>query len=81
MGIEEERQAIFDLLRENAEQMERILREVQEGYGGRVMYGRNGVGFELKPSYFRQAVANCAAAGDIRKEQETFNFDSPLEEI
>lgn len=37
---------------------------------GAVANGRKGVGFELKPSYYRQAVKNVAAAADIKKEQE-----------
>lgn len=41
---------------------------------GAVENGRKGIGFELKPSYYRQAVKNVAAAADIRKEQEGFNF-------
>jgi hypothetical protein len=41
---------------------------------GAVSNGRKGVGFELKSSYYRQAVKNVAAAADIRKEQEGFNF-------
>lgn len=41
---------------------------------GAVSNGRKGIGFELKPSYYRQAVKNVAAAADIRKEQEGFDF-------
>lgn len=41
---------------------------------GAVENGRKGVGFELKPSYYRQAVQNVAAAADLRKEQEGFDF-------
>jgi DNA modification methylase len=41
---------------------------------GAVSNGRKGIGFELKPSYYRQAVKNVAAAADIRKEQEGFAF-------
>lgn len=41
---------------------------------GAVENGRKGIGFELKPSYYRQAVKNVAAAADIRKEQEGFAF-------
>ena len=37
---------------------------------GAVINGRRGVGIELKPSYYRQAVANLAAAEEHRKEQD-----------
>jgi hypothetical protein len=41
---------------------------------GAIENGRKGIGFELKPSYYRQSVKNVAAAADIRKEQEGFAF-------
>lgn len=41
---------------------------------GAVANGRKGVGFELKPSYYRQAVRNVESAANIRKEQEGFGF-------
>lgn len=34
---------------------------------GAVKLGRYGIGVELKPSYYRQAVKNIAAAGEIRR--------------
>jgi len=37
---------------------------------GAVINGRRGVGVELKPSYYRQAVKNLAAAGDYRHDSE-----------
>lgn len=37
---------------------------------GAVINGRRGVGIELKPSYYRQAVANLAAAEEHKKEQD-----------
>jgi len=36
---------------------------------GAVMQGRKGVGIELKPSYYRQAVRNCAEAVKAQPEQ------------
>jgi hypothetical protein len=41
---------------------------------GAVENGRKGIGFELKPSYYRQAIKNVAEAANIRKEQEGFDF-------
>jgi DNA modification methylase len=47
---------------------------------GAVMNGRRGIGIELKPSYYRQAVKNLvdAAAKDWESSecQEEFNFES-----
>lgn len=41
-----------------------------------VMLGRKGIGFELKPSYYRQAVKNCALAGqNIRCDSENNDLD------
>lgn len=42
---------------------------------GAVINGRRGVGIELKPSYYRQAVKNLAAAGEIREEADRTLFD------
>jgi hypothetical protein len=39
-----------------------------------VRLGRRGVGIELKPSYYRQAVRNVEAAGNPETDQETFAF-------
>ncbi len=39
---------------------------------GAVANGRKGVGIELKPSYYRQAVTNCAAAGEVWKQGNLF---------
>ena len=39
-----------------------------------VSLGRKGMGAELKPSYFRQAVKNCKIAANGWKDQEE-NFD------
>jgi hypothetical protein len=44
-----------------------------------VMLGRLAIGFELKPSYFRQAVKNCElAANNIRCDSVNLelNFDA-----
>jgi hypothetical protein len=35
-----------------------------------VAMGRKGIGCELKPSYFRQAVKNCETAGQKRIQDE-----------
>ena len=45
-----------------------------------VMLGRKGIGFELKPSYFRQAVKNVQAALDgIRFDMQTADlFDEEV---
>ncbi len=37
---------------------------------GAVAYGRRGIGIELKPSYYAQAVKNCAVAVDRWKERQ-----------
>ena len=39
---------------------------------GAVMNGRKGIGIELKPSYYRQAVKNMAGLKDAAIEQELF---------
>jgi DNA modification methylase len=39
-----------------------------------VELGRRGIGFELKPSYFRQAVKNVSEAGNIVQEQQTLDL-------
>lgn len=41
---------------------------------GAVALGRKGVGFELKPSYYRQAVKNVEHASHLRKDQDSFDF-------
>ncbi len=35
-----------------------------------VTMGRKGIGCELKPSYYRQAVKNCATAGEKREQED-----------
>ena len=45
-----------------------------------VTMGRRGIGSELKPSYFRQAVKNCAAAGQKREQEEMPLFGAIAEE-
>lgn len=45
-----------------------------------VAMGRKGVGAELKPSYFRQAVKNCATAGQKREQDEMPLFATPPKE-
>lgn len=51
---------------------------------GALTSGRKGIGIELKPSYFRQAVKNIQIAYEVRREveQEAFRFDDakPLDE-
>ena len=37
---------------------------------GAIINGRKGLGIELKPSYYRQAVKNCAAATQAREQDE-----------
>lgn len=37
---------------------------------GAIVNGRRGVGIELKPSYYRQAVKNCAAAANALEQNE-----------
>ena len=47
-------------------------------YAGAVRNGRRGIGIELKPSYYRQAVRNVAEALSERKaEQSGFEFQEP----
>lgn len=43
---------------------------------GALTLGRRGVGIELKPSYYRQAVKNLEAAGMPVEEQAAFDFGS-----
>lgn len=44
---------------------------------GAIVNGRRGVGIELKESYYRQAVKNCAAAMTVEtNDQETLNLTS-----
>lgn len=42
-----------------------------------VCLGRKGIGIELKPSYYRQAVKNIKTVGLVKTEQEKFQFDMP----
>ncbi len=44
---------------------------------GAVSLGRRGLGFELKPSYFRQARANLAAFETPKPDQMAFTLDEP----
>jgi len=44
---------------------------------GAVLLGRFGIGIELKPSYFKQAVMNVKAALGGVTEQESLAFDTP----
>jgi hypothetical protein len=37
---------------------------------GAIVNGRRGLGIELKPSYYRQAVKNCAAAANALEQDE-----------
>lgn len=47
---------------------------------GAVINRRKGVGIELKPSYYRQAVRNVASANDVASgEQERLLFNEPVE--
>lgn len=52
---------------------------------GAVRNGRRGIGIELKPSYFRQAVKNVAQADTLEKEGESLSFkfdaETELEEV
>jgi hypothetical protein len=43
---------------------------------GAITSGRRGIGAELKPSYFRQAVKNMEAAGSLAADQESLIFES-----
>jgi hypothetical protein len=46
-----------------------------------VILGRRGIGAELKPSYFRQALKNVQMAADGRKDIETseaLDFDQEV---
>lgn len=47
---------------------------------GAVRAGRRGVGVELKPSYYRQAVKNVAAADLPVTDQPTLGFDESMDE-
>ena len=40
-----------------------------------VQMGRRGIGFELKPSYFKQAVKNMASVGDLKTEAQSLFTD------
>jgi hypothetical protein len=42
---------------------------------GAVSLGRRGIGCELKPSYYRQAVKNLATLANQRKTDEATLFD------
>lgn len=42
-----------------------------------VRQGRRGIGVELKPSYYRQAVANCSEALSHVSSQESIDFAAP----
>jgi len=47
---------------------------------GAVKAGRRGIGIELKPSYYRQAVRNLAhadRADDDERTQRAFEFNAP----
>lgn len=47
-----------------------------------VVGGRIGIGIELKPSYFRQAVKNVAAAStEVYEDMPLFSLDAPMEDI
>jgi DNA modification methylase len=46
---------------------------------GAVVNGRRGVGVELKPSYYKQAVKNLASIDLAKPEQERTLFDEPAE--
>lgn len=48
---------------------------------GAIINGRRGVGIELKPTYYRQAVKNCRAAVQFRDEEEIplFAESTPVE--
>jgi len=37
---------------------------------GAIVNGRRGLGIELKPSYYRQAVKNCTAAANALEQDE-----------
>ena len=45
---------------------------------GALLNGRKGIGIELKPSYFKQAVRNCAAIKSEAQHTE-LNFSEPNE--
>ena len=47
---------------------------------GAVVAGRRAIGIELKASYYRQALANLLIADSPRTEQQTFEFQVPLED-
>jgi DNA modification methylase len=46
-----------------------------------VTMGRRGIGCELKPSYYRQAVKNCATAGEKRAQEEMPLFNQPQNDV
>jgi DNA modification methylase len=43
---------------------------------GAVINGRRGIGVELKPSYYKQAVKNCAAALEVQTQDSLFQFEA-----
>lgn len=47
---------------------------------GAVLNGRRGIGIELKPSYYRQAVKNLQSVGEGEHVQEASMFDEPEQE-
>lgn len=50
---------------------------------GAVVAGRRGVGIELKPSYYRQAVKNLAAAEALQEDsdQDVFDFEEDSDDL
>ena len=46
-----------------------------------VTMGRRGIGCELKPFYYRQALKNCATAGEKRAQEEMPLFNQPQNDI
>lgn len=46
-----------------------------------VRLGRKAIGIELKPAYYRQAVANLATVDNPEVEQTTFSFDMDLDAV
>jgi len=48
---------------------------------GAVSLGRKGIGAELKPSYYRQAIINVDSAGKIQRDQDCFNFEEDDGEV
>jgi len=47
---------------------------------GAVINGRRGIGIELKPSYFRQAVVNLATCKPDKEQYEMFDMVSQYDE-